>query len=154
MEKSLLEVKDLNLHYVVFGGAIKVLDGVNFRVGFKENIGIVGETGCGKTTTMKAIMRILGMTTAKISKGEILFKERDVLKMNEAEVQKFRRREISMIFQDPTAALNPVFSIKSQIYNVIKYSQGTEKKLTKKERKDLATKALSDVMLPDPERVL
>jgi len=154
MKGNLLEVKNLSLNFKVFGGSLKVLDEVNFKVGYKEKVGIIGETGSGKTTTMKAIMRILGMTTAKVSKGEILFKGRDILKMNKAEIQKIIRKEISMIFQDPTAALNPYFTIGSQIKNIIKYSKGTNEKFTKMEIKTRAIEALKKVMLPDPERTL
>jgi len=154
MQGPLVEIKDLSLNFKVFGGLLEVLDGVNFTVGLKENVGLIGETGCGKTTTMKAIMRILGMTSARISKGEILFKGRDILKMNKAEIQEIRRKRISMIFQDPTAALNPVFTIGSQIKNVIKYSEGMEKNLTKMEIKAREIEVLRDVMLPDPERIL
>lgn len=154
MKGNLLEIKNLNLRFDVFGGSLKVLDGVNFTVGYKEKVGLIGEAGSGKTTTMKAIMKILGMTTARISKGEILFKGRDILKMNEARVQEMRRKEISMVFQDPTAALNPVFTIGSQIRNIIKYSVGMGKKLTKAEIKARGIEALRKVMLPDPERIL
>jgi len=154
MQEPLLEIKDLNLDFKVFGGFLKVLNGVSFTVGTKEKVGLIGETGCGKTTTMKAIMRILGMTTARITRGEILFRGKDILKMNEAEVQKIRRKEISMIFQDPTAALNPVFSIGSQIKKIIKYSEENGKKLTKVEIKARAIEALREVALPDPERIL
>jgi len=154
MQEPLLEIKDLSLDFKVFGGFLKVLNGVSFTVGTKEKVGLIGETGCGKTTTMKAIMRILGMTTARITRGEILFRGKDILKMNEAEVQKIRRKEISMIFQDPTAALNPVFSIGSQIKNIIKYSEEKGKKLTKVEIKARAIEALREVALPDPERIL
>jgi len=154
MQVPLLDIKDLSLHFKVFGGFLKVLDGINFTVGFKEKVGLVGETGCGKTTTMKAIMRILDKTSAGISKGEVLFKGRYILKMNKAELQELRRKEISMVFQDPTAALNPFFPIGSQIRNIIKYTGGMEKKLTKVEIKARAIEALREVMLPDPERIL
>jgi len=154
MKGNLLEIKNLTLHFKEYRGLLKVLDRVNFTVGYKENIGIIGEAACGKTTTMKAIMRILSMTSAKITQGEILFKGRDILKMNGAEIQEIRREGISMIFQDPTAALNPVFTIKSQINNIIKYLGRQKKKLTKREIKAQGIKILSDVMLPDPERIL
>jgi len=154
MKGPLLEIKDLNLHFKVFVGSLKVLNEVNFKVGHKEKVGLVGETGCGKTTTMKAIMRILGMTTARIAKGEILFEGRDILKMNRVEVQEMRRKKISMIFQDPTAALNPVFSIGSQLKNIIKYAVGFKENLTKKKIETRAIEALKRVMLPDPERIL
>jgi len=93
MKGNLLEIKNLSLHFEVFGGSLKVLDGVNFTVGHKEKVGLIGEAGSAKTTTMKAIMKILGMTTARISEGEILFKGRDILKMNKGEVQEVRRKK-------------------------------------------------------------
>lgn len=154
MQVPLLDIKDLSLHFKVFGGLLKVLDAINFTVGLKEKVGLIGEAGCGKTTTMKAIMRILDKTSAGISKGEILFKGRYILKMNKAELQELRRKEISMVFQDPTAALNPFFSIGSQIRSIIKYTRGMEKKLTEAEIKARAIEALKEVMLPDPERIL
>ncbi|GAG65462.1 unnamed protein product [marine sediment metagenome] len=102
MPKPLLEIKDLHVWFKVFGGVLKVLDGVNFIVWPGEKVGLVGEMGCGKTTTMKAIMRILPMPPATIPKGEILFKGKDILQMGQAELQQIRRKEISMIFQDHT----------------------------------------------------
>jgi len=155
MKKPLLEIKDLSLHFKVFGGLLKVLDGVNFTVGDKEKVGLVGETGCGKTTTMKAIMRLLDMSPARIITGsKILFKGRDILEMNEAKVKEIRRKEISMIFQDSTAALNPVFTIGSQIKNILHYYEVMKRKLTKVEIKARAIEALRKVALPDPERIL
>jgi len=154
MQKPLLEVKNLNLEFKVFGGFLRVLNDVNFTVMPKEKVGLIGETGCGKTTTMKAIMRILGMTSARITKGEILSKGRDILKMNKAKVQEIRRKEISIIFQDPTAALNPVFTIGSQFRNIIKYSMLSKENLTKKEMETCAIEILEKVMLPDPKRIL
>ena len=154
MRVPLIDIIDLHLEFKVFGGTLKVLDGVNFKVWPKEKVGLVGEAGCGKTTTLKSIIKILGMTSARITKGKILFKGRDILKMNEAEIRDIRRKEISMIFQDPTAALNPVFSIGSQIKNIIKYSVGLKENLAKKEIETRAIEALKRVMLPDPERIL
>jgi len=154
MQVPLLDIKDLSLHFKVFGGLLKVLDEVNFMVKFKEKVGLVGETGCGKTTTMKAIMRILDKTSTGISKGEILLKGRNVLKMSEAKIQDVRRKEISMIFQDSTAALNPFFSIGSQMRNILKYAGRMERKLTKEEIKFRSIEALREVMLADPERIL
>lgn len=154
MQVPLIDIKDLHLEFKVFGGTLKVLNGLNFTVWPKEKVGLVGEASCGKTTTLKSIMKILGMTSARITKGKILFKGRDILKMNKAEIQDVRRKEISMIFQDPTAALNPVFSIGSQLKNIIKYSVGLKENLTKKEIQARAIEALKRVMLPDLERIL
>ena len=92
---------------------------------------------------------------AVVSKGRILFQGNDILKMNSAEVQNFRRKNISMIFQDPTAALNPVFKVGEQLRDIIKYSnKSSGKNLDKKELNELAVEALRKVSLPDPERIL
>src|SRR4030042_1187820 len=118
----LLEIKDLHVHFAVYGGRLKVLDGINFYMRNGEKVGLVGETGCGKTTTMKAILRVLPMPPARIPQGEIHFKGRDILKMRKDDLQQVRGRGISMIFQDPTAALNPVFSIGQQLEAVIRHA--------------------------------
>jgi peptide/nickel transport system ATP-binding protein len=128
---------------------LKVLNGVTFRVGFGEKVGLVGETGCGKTTTMKALLRILPHQ-AVISKGEILVHGKDVLKMNKRELAELRGHGLSMIFQDPTSALNPVFTIGQQLYDVIRYATGENLK----DKHNVALKALREARLPDPERML
>ena len=149
----LLDIRDLYVHFEVYGGTLKVLDGVNFAVESGQKVGLVGETGCGKTTTMKAILRILPMPPARIPGGEIYFKGRDVLKMGQNALRNVRGKGISMIFQDPTAALNPVFTIGQQLGAVVKHSaQG--KKLSKKQIREQAMIPLREVALPDPERML
>jgi peptide/nickel transport system ATP-binding protein len=149
----LLEIKDLVVHFDVYGGTLKVLDGVNFTVYSGEKVGLVGETGCGKTTTMKSILRILPMPPARIPGGEIYFKGQDVLRMGGDELRRMRSEGISMIFQDPTTALNPVFTVGQQLEAVVKYSiEG--KKLSKQEIRERAIIPLKEVALPDPERML
>ena len=151
--EPLLEIKDLRVHFDVYGGTLKVLDGVSFVVQSGQKVGLVGETGCGKTTTMKAILRILPMPPARIPGGEIYFKGKDVLKMGQEQLRKVRGEGISMIFQDPTAALNPVFTIGEQLGAVVKYSAGG-KKLSKKQIREQSLIPLREVSLPDPERML
>jgi peptide/nickel transport system ATP-binding protein len=150
--RSLLEINDLHVEFKVYGGILKVLDGVNFRVDVGEKVGLVGETGCGKTTTMKAIQRILPMPPGRISDGEIFFKGQDVLKMRADELRRMRGRGISMIFQDPTAALNPVFTIGQQLGPVIR-SAATET-LSRRQIREMAVVPLKEVALADPERLL
>jgi peptide/nickel transport system ATP-binding protein len=153
MSTPLLEIKDLHVHFNVYGGTLKVLDGVYFTVHSGEKVGLVGETGCGKTTTMKSILRVLPVPPARIPGGEIYFKGRDVLKMGGDELRRVRSEGISMIFQDPTAALNPVFTIGQQLEAVIKYSiEG--KKLSRKGIREQAIVPLKEVAMPDPERML
>lgn len=150
---SLLEIKDLQVWYKVYGGYLKVLNNVNLIVHKGERVGIVGETGCGKTTTMKSILQILPSGNYHIPKGQILFNGQDVLKMSPKNLRRFRSSEISMIFQDPTMALNPVFTVGTQIGDVIKYSVDLKDRLNQEKIKNLTIKALKEVYLPDPERI-
>lgn len=154
MTAPLLEIKDLRVEFKVYGGVLKVLDGVNFHIAAGEKVGLVGETGCGKTTTMKAILRILPMPPARITSGEIYFKGRDLLQMKESELRQVRGRGISMIFQDPTAALNPVFTIGQQLEPVIRYAAADKRRLSRRELRERAVAPLREVALADPERLL
>lgn len=153
MPEKLLDIKNLHINFNVYGGTLKVLNGVNLYMYEGEKVGLVGETGCGKTTTAKSILKILPVPPANISKGEIIFKKEDILKMEEKEIRRVHAREISMIFQDPTASLNPVFTIGGQLMDAIKYSS-LKDGLSRKEIRRKAVRALKDVALPDPERIL
>jgi peptide/nickel transport system ATP-binding protein len=150
----LLEIKNLHVHFAVYGGRLKVLDGINFYMHNGEKVGLVGETGCGKTTTMKTILRVLPMPPARIPEGQIFFKGRDILKMRNTELQHVRGQGISMIFQDPTAALNPVFNIGQQMTAVIQHSEKRENRSSPKDIYQKAINSLQEVSLADPERLL
>jgi peptide/nickel transport system ATP-binding protein len=150
----LLEIKDLRVQFKVYGGLLKVLDGINFHVNTGEKVGLVGETGCGKTTTMKAILRILPMPPAHITGGEIFFKGQNLLKMWAGGLRKVRGKGISMIFQDPTAALNPVFTVGQQLDPVIRYALPANRNLSRREIRQRAIVPLKEVALADPERLL
>src|SRR5262249_42663729 len=119
-----------------------------------EKIGLVGETGAGKTTAMKAILRILPTPPARIPEGRIIFEERDLLQLSPRELAKIRGRGISMIFQDPTAALNPVFTIGAQIGAVIRQSASDGQRLSQREITERSIAPLKEVLLADPERLL
>ncbi|TGE37130.1 ABC transporter ATP-binding protein [Desulfosporosinus fructosivorans] len=151
-DKTILEIKNLKLWYKVYKGYSKVLDGVNLTVRKGEKVGIVGEAGCGKTTTVKSILGIIPENRYVIPEGQIVYKGRDVLEMSERELNGIRRGEISMIYQEPAAALNPVFTIGQQMMDVVRYSsQGKDK--TKKEQKEMVLRAINDVFIPDVERI-
>ncbi len=151
MHDVLLDVRDLVVHFRVYGGYLKVLDGVALQVRPQEKVGLVGETGCGKTTTMKTIMGILPQPPGVIRGGKILFKGQDILGLRPSELERLRRSGISMIFQDPTAALNPVFTIGEQLEDAIRYALGRRDRASFRER---AIAALQSVALPDPLRIL
>ena len=119
---SILTIKELSVWYKVFGGYLRVVDSINLNVAPGEKIGLIGETGCGKTTTMKAVMRLLP-NNAYIPQGKVVFKEMDILNMNRRGVKSYRNEGIAMIFQDPTASLNQVFTIGTQISAVISSSK-------------------------------
>jgi peptide/nickel transport system ATP-binding protein len=151
---ELLDIKDLGVGYRTYRGKLKVLNGVRLTVNQGEKVGIIGESGCGKTTAMRAILRILA-TNGDVESGEILFKGKDLLKMSNREITDVRRKHITMIFQDPTAALNPVFKVETQLMDVIKYSQITKaEKVTVEKLRAKSLSLLKEVALPDPERVL
>ena len=149
-----MEVMDLHVEFDVFGGRLRVIDGVNITINPGERVGLVGQTGSGKTTLMKAIMRVLPMPPARITEGKILFQGVDINEMESGQLQDLRRNDISMIFQDPTAALNPVFTIGQQIGPVIRHADVRGQKMSKKEIRKLAAMHLKEVALADPERLL
>ncbi len=150
-KEPILSIEDLHVWFRVYGGLAKVLDGVFLNVFPGERVGLVGESGCGKTTSMKTVLRVLPRQ-AVIPKGRVLFQGRDVLKMNNHELKSLRGQKISMIFQDPTAALNPVFTIGEQLKDVIRYSGLVKKDGPTPE--EIAIRALRDCAMPDPERIM
>jgi peptide/nickel transport system ATP-binding protein len=147
-----VDIHNLHVEFRTFKGQMKVLNGVNLCISRGEKVAVVGETGCGKTTTVKSILRILA-NNASTPKGEVLFKGEDVLKMNALALKHLRGNGISMIFQDPTMSLNPVFLIGSQMTAVIRES-GQEGSRNKQVQQELAVKALKETSMPDPERIL
>lgn len=146
--QAILEVKDLHTWFRTYRGLLRVLNGVSLSVRRGERVGLVGEAGCGKTTTLRAIMGILPRE-ARVPKGQILFEGRDVLTMSRKELARFRRLGASMIFQDPTAALNPVLTLGELLGDVLRYSGVKGPEVTRR-----AIQALKDVSLPDPQRML
>jgi len=115
----LLEVEDLCVHFHTFAGTAKVLDGVSFRLDEGETLGVVGESGCGKSVTAQAIIGLLPRPPAEVVRGSIRFGGEDLLRKTEAEMRALRGTRISMVFQDPMTYLNPVFSIGEQLTDVI-----------------------------------
>lgn len=147
----LLEVKDLSVSFDVYGKISHVLDGVSFKVKKGERIGLVGESGCGKTTTLRAILNVLA-NNAIINNGEVIFEGKNVFGMNTMELYNMRRTGAGMIFQDPSSALNPVFSIEKQFLTALKYAK--PKDTPTEELYKIAVEACKGVMLADPERIL
>ena len=148
MEK-LLEVKDLRVSFHTYAGDVKAVRGVNFSVDEGETLAFVGESGCGKTVTAKAILRLLKAPQAEIMPGsQIRFKGRDVVAMDKKQLAKYRGEEVSMIFQDPMSSLNPTMTCGKQIAESLRLHRG----LGKKEALAQAVEVLRRVQIPDPEK--
>ena len=130
---KLLSVSDLYVEYMSGGKAVHAVNGMSFELEAGKVLGLVGETGAGKTTTAKAILQILPDHAVRKVEGRILFKGRDILSMPDAELRKLRGKSISMIFQDPMTALNPVKTVRSQIAESIYKHQGVSKKQAQEE---------------------
>lgn len=122
-EKNFLEVKDLTIHYETDGGVVEAVNGVSFSLAQGETLGLVGETGAGKTTIALGIMNLVPNPPGKIKAGEIVFEGEDLLKKRPKEMRRIRGDKISMIFQDPMTALNPVKTVADQISEVIRLHQ-------------------------------
>ena len=123
---SLLEIKDLTIHFQTEDGDVAAVNGIDLNVDSGKTLGLVGETGAGKTTTALGILRLVP-EPGKILSGSILYKGKDVMQMSEKEVQDVRGNEISMIFQDPMTALNPVMTVGDQVAEVILRHQNCSK---------------------------
>ena len=117
---SLLEIKDLTIHYVTHDGVVRAVNNINLDIGESRTVGLVGETGAGKTTTALGIMNLIPDPPGKVIGGEIFFEGRDLLKTSDSEMRLIRGNEISMIFQDPMTALNPIIRVGEQIAEVIR----------------------------------
>lgn len=155
--KAILDIRDLHVWFRVYEGLSKVLDGVSLHVQEGERVGLVGETGCGKTVAMKTAMGILKSPPAQFPQGEVLLAGHDVLKMSSSEILTMKGKTISMIFQDPLSSLNPVFTVGQQIFDVIRYGRrrtSDDGRLTKARLRRTAVEALISVRMPDPERIL
>lgn len=143
----LLEVRDLKTYFFTEDGTVKAVDGVDFTVARGETLGLVGESGCGKSVTMLSVMRLIG-DPGEIVDGSIQFDGRDLLQVSEKEMQGLRGNRISMIFQQPLSSLNPVFKIGDQIAEVFQIHQG----LSKDQAWSRSVEMLRIVGIADPER--
>lgn len=157
MNHVLLEIKNLKLRFSTYEGEAKVIEDINIHVNKGEVISLVGESGCGKSVTVRSIMGLL--PKAKYPQGEIIFEGKNLLNLKEEEWRKIRGRGISMIFQDPMTSLNPVFKIKEQMMNVYLY-QGKKRasrfvgKEMKQEAYNRSLELLKKMRIPDPESIL
>ena len=145
--ERILDVRGLKTYFYTEDGVVKAVDGVDLYVKRGEILGLVGESGCGKSVTSFSIMRLVGIP-GKIVDGEILFEGQDLLSLSEQEMMHIRGNRISMIFQQPTSCLNPVFRVGDQIAEVLDVHQ----KLGKEQGRQRAVDLLRTVGIPEPEK--
>mgnify|MGYP002709342693 FL=1 len=145
MQQTILEVKNLTTSFKTERGVMKAIDGINFHVNANEVLGIVGESGCGKSVTCQSIMRLYDEKYTAILRGEILFKGENLLKFSGRKMQSIRGDEISMVFQDALSALNPVMRVGDQIMEAIKLHN---KGISKQEARERALNILKLVGIP------
>ena len=143
-----LEVRNLQTYFFTDDGAVKAVDGVSFEVGAGETLGIVGESGCGKSVTSLSILRLIPNPPGKIVGGEIRFMGQNLLELNDSAMRKIRGNEISMIFQEPMTSLNPVMTIGRQIAEVLLLHE----KLSAAAARRKAVEMLRLVRIPEPEQ--
>jgi oligopeptide/dipeptide ABC transporter ATP-binding protein len=148
--RYLLEIKNLIIDFLTYKSVVKAIQGVSLTMRKGETLGIVGESGCGKSVTASSIMQLIPCPPGRIVAGEIWFEGENLLSKSESEMRQIRGKTISMIFQDPMTALNPVFTIGDQIATVIRLHQ----KVGKKEATRRAVEMLSIVGLSDPGAIL
>jgi peptide/nickel transport system ATP-binding protein len=144
----LLEVTDLACHFFTLDGVVRAVDGVSFRLDRGETLGIVGESGCGKSVTALSILRLIQKGTGRIVRGAVNFDGRDLVRLSDEEIRELRGHRISMIFQEPMTSLNPVLTVGTQIAeNVVRHLR-----LGWREAMDRAVEMLRLVRVPDAER--
>lgn len=146
MGEEILRVENLKTYFFTEAGVVKAVDGVSFTVDEGEPIGIVGETGSGKTVTCLSIMRIVP-PPGKIVSGRIIYRGENLLEKKEEEMRKLRGKKIAIVFQDPNSSLDPLFTVESQITEVIM----THSKVSKQEARERALELLKMVKIPEPE---
>ncbi|NMB04275.1 MAG: ABC transporter ATP-binding protein [Tissierellia bacterium] len=136
-KKPLLEIKNLHVHYITNEGTVQAINDLNLELYPGETLGLVGETGAGKTTTALAMMRLVPNPPGKIVSGEVLYKGKNLVEMKEADLRKIRGNQISMIFQDPMTSLNPIMTVGDQIREGIMLHQKVDKATATKRAMDM-----------------
>ena len=148
--ENLLEIRDLCVEFHVHKGIAKVIKNLDFHVRKNETLGIVGESGCGKSMTALAILGMIPVPPGKIASGSITYKGEDLLKVNKRKIRQIRGNQITMIFQEPMTSLNPVYSVGEQIAETLRFHHG----MGRKKALGTAIDMLDSVAIPSPDKVV
>jgi peptide/nickel transport system ATP-binding protein len=144
----LLEIRGLKTHFATDDGIVHAVDGVDLTIDRGETLGVVGESGCGKSVTALSVLKLIPMPPGHIAGGQILWRGRDLVPLAAEDMRKIRSREIAIVFQEPMTALNPVYTVGDQIAEVIRLHEG----LSRRAARDRAVEMLRLVRIPNPER--
>ena len=144
---TLLEVKDLKTHFFTMDGVVKAVDGVSYDIEEGETLGLVGESGCGKSVSALSVMRLIPNPPGEIVSGEILLDGEDILKVDMEDMRNIRGAKISMVFQEPMTSLNPVLTVERQLTETLQLHMG----MSKEEAQNEGVNLLTRVGIPDPE---
>jgi peptide/nickel transport system ATP-binding protein len=148
MTQHLLDIRGLKTHFQTDDGWLHAVDGVDMHVDAGETLGVVGESGCGKSVTAMTVLKLVPMPPGRIVAGQVLWQGRDLVPLTNAEMRRIRAKEIAIIFQEPMTSLNPVYSIGEQIAESVREHDG----LSRKDAMDRAVEMLKLVRIPTPER--
>jgi peptide/nickel transport system ATP-binding protein len=148
MAAHLLEIKGLKTHFATDEGMVHAVDGVDLFIDRGETLGVVGESGCGKSVTAMTIMKLLAMPPARIVAGEILWQGRDLVPLPATEMRSIRARQIAMVFQEPMTSLNPVYTVGEQVAEVVRLHET----ISRRAALERAAEMLQLVQIPNPQR--
>ena len=146
--ETILQIEDLQTHFFTAVGTVRAVDGVSYALKAGETLGVVGESGCGKSVTALSVLRLVANPPGRIVGGAVRFQGRNLLEISDAEMERIRGNEISMIFQEPMTSLNPLYTVGKQIAEAVALHQG----LNKRDAWDRAVEMLKRVYIPEPER--
>jgi len=146
--ERLLEIRGLKTHFATDDGIVRAVDGVDLAIDRGETLGVVGESGCGKSVTALSVLKLIPMPPGRIVDGRILWRGRDLVPIGSGDMRKIRSKEIAIIFQEPMTSLNPVYTVGDQIAEVIRLHEG----LPRRAALDRAVEMLRLVHIPNPER--
>ena len=148
VSEALLEIRNLKTHFETDDGMVQAVDGVDLAIGRGETVGVVGESGCGKTVTAMSVLKLVPMPPGRIVAGQILWQGRDLVPLPAEEMNSIRSKEIAIVFQEPMTSLNPVYTVGEQIAEVVRRHEG----LGRRAALDKTVEMLRLVQIPNPQR--